>query len=512
MSGILLLFSGCGTSLPTDCPETDRQPVIYPDYSDVTIPFNIAPTNFYIDEPGDRYLTQISGEQGTSWIVRGQRVELNVRQWRKLLEANKGGDIAFEVYIQKGGQWERYKSIINHVSPDAIDPWVSYRLIEPGYEHGHRISLNQRHLETFKEEAFFDNRSLATSPCINCHSYQNRKTERYMFHYRRPDTPEDSGTIVVDHKNIRKINTNLPETENSATYPAWHPTENLIAFSANRTRQRFHSLSVNKVEVFDCASDLVLYDVENNSISHILKTPGDFETFPTWSPAGDMLYYCSAYLNTEELMKLDKEENINSRRVISQNNESTNLEVSLGIHYDRFKYNLMRIPFDVKTRTFGKPEVVIDAAAEGKSIVHPRISPDGNYLVYAMSDYGTFPIWHPECDLYELNLQTGETRPMTEINSDQSDSYHTWDSRGRWMVLSSRREDGSYTRLYFTHIGPDGQGTKPFVLPQKNPLHNKQRFKSYNVPEITREPIKTPFLKLVQAAATYPDQAVYETK
>ena len=100
--------------------------------------------------------------------------------------------------------------------------------------------------------------------------------------------------------------------------------------------------------------------------------------------------------------------------------------------------------------------------------------------------------------MYLLNLESGEARAWDEVNSDNSDSYHSWSSSGRWLVFSSRREDGLYTRLYLAHVDEDGNATKPFVLPQKNPEHNRLRYKSYNVPETIIEPIEIDPKKLLR--------------
>ena len=52
-------------------------------------------------------------------------------------------------------------------------------------------------------------------------------------------------------------------------------------------------------------------------------------------------------------------------------------------------------------------------------------------------------------------------------------------------MFTSRRDDGSYTRLYFSYVDENGRGSKPFLLPQKDPQQNRRLFKSYNVPEFT---------------------------
>ena len=60
-----------------------------------------------------------------------------------------------------------------------------------------------------------------------------------------------------------------------------------------------------------------------------------------------------------------------------------------------------------------------------------------------MAPFGTFHIWHPESDLYVVDLETGENRELTEANSDDTESYHSWSSNSRWIVFSSRRDEGS---------------------------------------------------------------------
>ena len=94
--------------------------------------------------------------------------------------------------------------------------------------------------------------------------------------------------------------------------------------------------------------------------------------------------------------------------------------------------------------------------------------------------------------------------PLQEANSTDADSYHCWSSNGRWIVFSSRRDDGSYTRLYITYFNPKGKASKAFILPQQDPEHNMKRLKSYNVPELTRDQ--------VQISPQQFQQTIYQTK
>ena len=154
-------------------------------------------------------------------------------------------------------------------------------------------------------------------------------------------------------------------------------------------------------------------------------------------------------------------------------------------------YNLYRVSFDPETGTIGKDvELVLAAADFNGSICFPRPSYDGKYLMFTLCDYGTFPIWHHEADLWLLDLVTGETRPMDEVNSPDTDSYHNWSANSRWFVFSSRRGDGLFTRLYIAHFDENGVAGKPFLLPQRDPRnYDEDLFRSYNVPEFTTGPV-----------------------
>ena len=282
-------------------------------------------------------------------------------------------------------------------------------------------------------------------------------------------------------------NTKTPQTLGLCVYPYWHPSGRYIAYSTNTTRQLFHSADRNRIEVFDEASDIQVYDVEKNELilSTLVKQDSVYETFPVFSADGRSLYFCAA----RALPQVDQSE------------QSAKSAVLL----DSIRYNLFRIDFDPDTGTFGDHiDTIIDAASQGKSISFPRPSYDGRFLCYTLSDYGQFSIWHHEADLWLLDLsQTDEPmvngqwsmvngpRPMTGANSDDTESFHNWSSNSRWLVFSSRRDDGLFTRPYFCHVDTDGHVSKAFMLPQRHPRQfYRDRFFSFNVPEFIISPTR----------------------
>ena len=168
-------------------------------------------------------------------------------------------------------------------------------------------------------------------------------------------------------------------------------------------------------------------------------------------------------------------------------------------HYDQARYDLMRVAYDPATGRFGPRETVLSSQATGLSILLPRPSPDGRFLLFCMCRYGCFPVFQPSSDLYLLDLRTGKHRRL-EINSDRSESWHSWSSNGRGLVFSSKRAAGVFTRPYVSYVDAAGKVSRPFVLPQQDPEFYDSCLNAYSVPELVCEPVRVGMRQLVRAA------------
>jgi hypothetical protein len=456
LSIIAVIILSCTTKVPVSN-EIDSKPIIDPDYSGITIPPNIAPLNFKISEKADKFLVKLDSRQGFSILTDSDdgQVKIPIKRWKKLLKLATGKDIYIDVYAKNGNQWIKFKTITNHIAEDPIDNHLVYRLLSPGFELWHEMGIHQRNLENFDEDPIMVS-ELSDKSCMNCHTFCKNNSGTMLLHIRG----KLGGTLIRRNGKTTFVNTKTDQTISPAVYPAWHPNGRYIAFSVNQIIQEFHAVPTKKVEVLDTASDLIIFDAETDTIlkSPKIATEKNFETFPCWSPDGSYLYFCSA-------------------KALPQDN------------YNQIRYDLLRIAFNSTTIQFGEIDTVFSAARTGKSISFPRISPDGKYLIFCMSDYGNFSIWHKESDLYLMNLESKEiSKP--DINSDQSDSFHEWSSNGRWIVFSSRRRNGLYTRLYFSHFNKDGKADRPFILPQENPDFYEGFMKSYNIPELVTSKVE----------------------
>jgi len=474
------------SGVPGSFDKSNLKPSLFPDYTDVTAPSNIAPLNFIIQEEGERFVTVL--ESGSKSItVTGKQVRIKKRQWNSL---KKDGKIDVTVYKKTSGQWTAMQPF-GITLEDEIDPFISYRQIMPSVDSYQDLSIRQRNLESFSSKVVYSNsmvQDLGKGQCINCHHYRNYGTDNMQFHVRQ----YLGGTVMVIDGNLRKVNLKTDSTISAGVYPAWHPTHDYIAYSTNMTYQSVHTVDLNRIEVVDLESDLIMYDIKGNAVSVIENDPDQFECFPAWSPDGRMLYYVSAHYETPfDDDRMD--------RIFA---DSRNI-----------KYNLYCKPFDPDTRTWGKSVLLFDAAAVGKSVTLPRVSPDGRRLIFALGEYGVFHIWHRDSDLWMMDLANGSMRPLDEINSPEVESYHSWSSNGKWIIFSTRREDGAYTRLYLSHLEADGHFSKPFALPQKKPGFNRRYMYSFNIPEFMKEPVKVSPRKFASFIEAAPASTVkYEPK
>jgi Tol biopolymer transport system component len=308
------------------------------------------------------------------------------------------------------------------------------------------MKIIQRSLEDFTEKVVIENQLLEDN-CVNCHSFLENNPQKFLIHLRG----SLNGTYLVNGKQVIRRSLRTGKMIANAVYPAWHPSGRYIVFSSNEILEAFHMLNDKKIEVFDQSAIMVNYDCEKNEISAVEEndTIEYMETFPCWSPDGSWLYYC----RTEQIKD----------------------------NFD-YKYDLVRRAFDNSSGLFGKAEVVFNANKIGKSVSLPNISPDGNWLIFVLHDYGTFSIWHKEADLYLLDLKTMMADSMS-LNSNDVESYHSWSSNGKWIVFSSKRGDGLTARPYLAYFGSPGNVGKPFVLPQKDPALYTRLGKTFNRPE-----------------------------
>lgn len=298
---------------------------------------------------------------------------------------------------------------------------------------------------------------------MNCHSFCQYNPSQMLFHLRA----DYAGTYISNGTKPSTFTHLTPSP--SFVYPSWHPSGKFVAFSQNNTKQLFHTTDINRIEVFDYSSDVVVYDIESQQTltTPLLTASSAFETFPSWSPDGKTLYFCSAD------------------------------SVNMPDEYEKVHYSLCSISFDPDSHSFGETVDTLYKGGELKagngtaqvgSVSFPRISPDNKYLIFTLSKYGNFSIWHKDAKLMMLDMSncSGKNVPRELSELGIRNSYHSWSSNSHWLIFSSRRDDGLYTRPYITHIDTKGNFTKPFALPQSDASFYDRLMKSFNIPEFIK--------------------------
>ena len=441
-----LSFCMACSHAPKDVVELDTLPPIYPDYCNVTIPENIAPLNFLLRADCEAIEVK-AGELVLN--ASGNEAVFDIDDWKTLMQQSSGKEIEVTITALVNGTWKQYKSFRWQVVGDRVDPYLTYRLIEPDYEIWNHVQIQQRCVENFEVNALGHYEQLENR-CMNCHTYANQDPQLSMMYVRGPG----GGAILNSNGELQKLN--IP----GSVYFGFSPTGRYITYSTQKIIPAFHSLASKRLEVYDAASNVFVADMQEHRVisSPLLSDNLKFETFPTFSPDGKYIYYCAADT------------------------------VSLPRDIKNLQYSLVRIPFDETTGTIGTQ---VDTLFSQRSVCHPRISPDGRYLLYTVADYGTFPIWHPEADLQMINLQTGAIDSLSIVNSEKSDTYHSWSSNSRWFVFASKRDDGLYGKPYFCYVDSHGKAHKPFCLPQQHPTFYDNNLKSFNAPELGKG--KVPF-------------------
>lgn len=457
VAAALLLLAAC-TPKPSHPVESSELPPMYPDYTDVWIPCNIAPLNFLLR--GDYEAVEVKATCGGETLTvnrRGPEAVFDLDDWKDFMAQVTGREVKVTVTALKDGQWTSFRTFSWHVVADTVDPYLTYRLIEPDYEIYQNLALRERCVENFDERSISDY-GLVGNRCMNCHTYSNQDPSLSMMYVRG----EGGGAILNRNGHLSKLNIKTPDMATSSVYFGFSPSGRYITFSTNNIIPAFHARPSKRLEVFDKVSDVYVADLDRNTIlrSPLLNDSSAFETFPSFSPDGKYIYFCASP------------------------------HVTLPIQLKDMRYSLCRIAFDEKTGQLGTTvDTLLSGNRSQRSVCHPRISPDGRRIVYSVATYGTFPIWHQEADLQMMDLQTGAIDSLRVVNSRKSDTYHSWSSNSRWLVFASKRDDGLYGKPYYCYIDKNGKAHKPFVLPQKYPSFYDNNLKSFNVLEMGKGPL-----------------------
>ncbi len=374
---------------------------IQPDCTGTIIPPNIAPLNFIIKQKGAGYFVRIYSEKGNPIEIFSKKPTIVIpkRPWHELLDLNRGQQLNMDVYVESGTaassskgeniRWSRFQPITARIAHEDIDTFLVYRKIRPGHVTWRDMGIYQRNLSSFSETAILDN-GYFKHGCVNCHTFCGNNPEKMLIGIR--SAVYGSSALLVEGDKVRKIGTKFG-------YTSWHPSGRVAAFSVNKVRQLFHSAASEVRDVIDFDSVMAYYNLDSKTVKTTpnLARKDQLETYPAWSPDGRYLYFCSAPMTWSD------------KTVVPES-------------YDQIKYDLVRASYNIDRNQWGQLESVLSAEDTSLSILLPRISPDGRWLLFCMCDYGCFPVYRQSSDLYMMDLeaakQTGDfAYERLDINS-----------------------------------------------------------------------------------------------
>jgi len=455
-----------------------RLPGIYPDYSSTVVPPNIAPLNFMVQEKGNDYFARIYSANGDTIEVwsRSSKIVIPPKSWHDLLGKNKGGELNFDIFVKTAdSSWVKFDTITSKIALEDIDGYLTYRRMHPTHTATKgRLAICQRNLGNFDESVILDNRG-ASIQCVNCHSFCENRPDKMLIGVRGAKK-EEAKTLLIDGPTLSKLDTKFG-------YTSWHPSGKLAVYSINNLPMFFHTARNEVRDTFDIDSDLAYFDVNSNTV----KMPPEIskkdvlENWPCWSADGNYLYFCVT--------------------------TKIPVEHFPPAGYEKVKYDLVRISYDIEQDKWGETEMVLSSKETGLSIAMPRVSPDGRWLLFCMCEYGYFPTWQQSSDLYIMDLKSADKTGRYEyrrldISSDQSESWHCWSTNSRWIVFSSKKEQGVFTRCLLSYVDENGKVYKPLILPQKDPEYYEYCLETFNTPEFVAGPIPVSKDKLMDAVAS----------
>ena len=352
----------------------------------------------------------------------------------------------------------RSKNVHFTVSADPADEAIVYRLVDPPFINKKTPDLFVRRLDRSEDRLFL---SADRQYCVNCHTFSSKAGDRgrlsLQVRYIGPRNEKHRVYFAlydIEARRGRRII--LPFDVQMTTFMDWSPDGAKLAFAANQKVTAFSPVVFETQSIAQPTSDLAVFDTDTAEVSLV---PGAserdlVEIYPAWTPDGKSLVFSAT---------------------------------TPGKHPAETKFGLYLIRCEPASREKPKPQPLLAGVDRDKSKYFARFSPDGQWMSWVQSDYGS--LIKASSDIHLMNWKTKEHRKLTSNVAYAADSWHSWSSNSRWLVFASKRDDGLFARLYLTHIDDAGNASPPVRLPLVDP---KMRL-SFNIPEfVAKAPPVTP--------------------
>lgn len=521
----------------------ERPLVTIPAYADsLVLPPNIAPLGFTAADPDWRIASvrfsafthgaTDAATTDTALPVRQIVFEpwpdtftaKHLRQWHQLLSAARGGLIRVEITAHpesRPDSLQTFPPLCWFIADEPIDPYIIYRTSIFEDASFHHIVIEQKNIENFETVPLLDN-FLMNNNCMNCHACEGNNINNFIVHLRGTLT----GTLLAREGELTKLR--IPDSHLGLrlVYPSWYPGGDFIAFSTNQVYSQHFSTPRRKgLVTVDTLGDIVVLDTKTLELFSCdeLTTDEYDDVFPCFSADGRSLFFCRAPARGTEAERQALEKVRKQARHTPADSlffrSGERLENWMGVSDERIekanalRADLMQIDFDPDTRRFSNLRTVARFSDMNLSVTMPFASPDGEYLVVSALPTTTFSV-QIMGDLYKIYLHDStpsglmppgvecgyRIEPVHSLNTDGSETFHTFSDNNRWMVFASNRETFGIPELYISYVSEDGRFAPPFILPQRETDFYARNLRAFLFPFLSTVPAKFNATKTAEAA------------
>ena len=115
------LLTGCNKhpKVPENAQAQSSAPKIFPDYTDVTVPANIAPLNFKVLDRCQEVVARVTDASGNQQTYGdGIKVQIPSDEWSEMLSNSKGKSLTVEVFAKDNDTWKSFKKFVINVASE----------------------------------------------------------------------------------------------------------------------------------------------------------------------------------------------------------------------------------------------------------------------------------------------------------------------------------------------------------------------------------------------------------
>jgi len=464
---------------------TEGLAIEYPRTGTLFPPEIIAPTFLWKDKTGnaDSWLVvaEIENEPKiVSPVVTRQEWRPSHEQWAVMKRLSLGKDMRITVLGIRGNDPDNIV-VQDHVSigisRDEVGASIFYRDVPLPFEFAYKnLDTIRWRLGDVASEGPTTIILKDLPLCGNCHSFTpDGKTLAMDVDYANDKgsyviTSLEKNTVLTPEKIITWSDYRKEDGDLTFGLLSQISPDGRYALSTVKDRSIFvpiDDLTISQL-FFPLKGIIAVYDRDQDKFWSL---PGAdnaeyCQSNPNWSPDGEYIVFARAPMYHSKVAESFKQ------AVLPTSVAAEFIEGRRG-----YKYDLYRIPFN--NGKGGKAEPIPGASDNGKSNYFPRISPDGQWIVYCQAD--NFMLLQPDSTLYIIPAEGGTPRRMN-CNLSLMNSWHSWSPNGRWLIFASKHR-GPYTQLYMTHIDENGNDT-PAVLLENFVLEER----AINIPEFVNIP------------------------